>query len=65
MAPAPTLVQVNDTVHLAQGEAVNWTLVTDETGVLLIDAGYPGDREDVLASLASSGYGPATCAPSC
>jgi glyoxylase-like metal-dependent hydrolase (beta-lactamase superfamily II) len=58
MAPAPTLVQVTDTVHLAQGEAVNWTLVADESGVLLIDAGYPGDREDVLASLAALGYGP-------
>lgn len=58
MAPAPTLVQVSDTVHLAQGEAVNWTLVTDESGVLLIDAGYPGDREDVLTSLRQLGYGP-------
>jgi glyoxylase-like metal-dependent hydrolase (beta-lactamase superfamily II) len=56
MAPAPTLVQVTDTVHLAQGHAVNWTLVTDETGVMLIDAGYPGDREDVLASLRKLGY---------
>src|SRR6202041_1779183 len=58
MAPAPTLVQVTDTVHLAQGEAVNWTLVTDSSGVLLIDAGYPGDRADVLASLRALGYGP-------
>ena len=56
MAPAPALVQVTDTVHLAQGEAVNWTLVTDDTGVMLIDAGYPGDREDVLASLRQLGY---------
>jgi glyoxylase-like metal-dependent hydrolase (beta-lactamase superfamily II) len=56
MAPAPTLVQVTDTVHLAQSHAVNWTLVTDETGVMLIDAGYPGDREDVLASLRKLGY---------
>src|ERR1700744_5977768 len=55
-ADAPTLVQVTDTVHLAQGEAVNWTLVTDDTGVLLIDAGYPGDRADVLASLRQLGY---------
>jgi glyoxylase-like metal-dependent hydrolase (beta-lactamase superfamily II) len=59
MASAPALVQVTDTVHLARGEAVNWTLVTDGSGVLLIDAGYPGDREDVLASLAALGYGPA------
>jgi glyoxylase-like metal-dependent hydrolase (beta-lactamase superfamily II) len=58
MAHQPTLVQITDTVHLARGEAVNWTLVTDDTGVLLIDAGYPGDREDVLTSLRQLGYGP-------
>jgi len=55
-AKAPTLVHVTDTVHLAQGPAVNWTLVTDDTGVMLIDAGYPGDRGAVLASLAELGY---------
>ncbi|OBJ50676.1 MBL fold metallo-hydrolase [Mycobacterium sp. 1423905.2] len=52
------LVQVTDTVHLVQGHAVNWTLVTDDTGVLLIDAGYPGDREEVLGSLRRLGYQP-------
>lgn len=57
MGPAPELVQVTDTVHLVQGEAVNWTLVTDDRGVLLIDAGYPGDREAVLSSLNQLGYG--------
>lgn len=57
VGPAPTLVQVTDTVYLAQGHAVNWTLVTDGDGVMLIDAGYPGDREDVLDSLSQLGYG--------
>ena len=52
----PTLVQVTDTVYLAQGHAVNWVVVTGETGVMLIDAGYPGDRVDVLASLRKLGY---------
>jgi glyoxylase-like metal-dependent hydrolase (beta-lactamase superfamily II) len=56
MGPAPTLVQVTDAVHLARGHAVNWTVVVDETGAMLIDAGYPGDREDVLASLRMLGY---------
>jgi glyoxylase-like metal-dependent hydrolase (beta-lactamase superfamily II) len=56
MAPAPTLIQVTDLVHLVQGHAVNWVLVTGDTGVMLIDAGYPGDREDVLASLRKLGY---------
>jgi glyoxylase-like metal-dependent hydrolase (beta-lactamase superfamily II) len=58
MGPAPTLVQVSDTVHLAVGHAVNWTLVADGTGVMLIDAGYPGDREDVLGSLRALGHDP-------
>ena len=52
------LVQVTDIVHLAHGHAVNWVLVTDDTGVMLIDAGYPGDREEVLASLRKLGYEP-------
>ncbi len=56
MGRAPHLVQVTDTVHLARGEAVNWTLVADDSGVMLIDAGYPGDRDDVLASLRQLGY---------
>lgn len=52
------LVQVTDKVHLAQGAAVNWVLVTDDTGVMLIDAGYPGDRQEVLASLRKLGHQP-------
>lgn len=53
------LVPVTEHVHLARGEAVNWLLVTDDTGVLMIDAGYPGDRTAVLASLGALGYHPA------
>lgn len=52
----PTLIQVTERVHLAQGEAVNWLIVSDDTGVMLIDAGYPGDRDDVLASLDALGH---------
>ncbi len=55
---APALTAVTERVHLAEGDAVNWVLVTDDSGVMLIDAGYPGDREDVLASLQKLGYGP-------
>lgn len=46
-------------VHIAQTPLVNWTLVTDDSGVLLIDAGYPGNRDDVLTSLDRLGFGPA------
>ncbi|KZS66626.1 MBL fold metallo-hydrolase [Mycobacterium ostraviense] len=52
------LVQVTEKVHLAHGHAVNWVLITDDTGVMLIDAGYPGDREEVLGSLRLLGYQP-------
>lgn len=55
---APALTALTESVHLAQGHAVNWLLVNDENGVMLIDAGYPGDRDDVLASLDQLGFGP-------
>jgi glyoxylase-like metal-dependent hydrolase (beta-lactamase superfamily II) len=53
---APVLKAVTEIVHLARGGAVNWLLVTGDAGVMLIDAGYPGDREDVLASLRELDY---------
>ena len=37
---------------------MNWTLITDSSGVLMIDAGFPGSRADVLASLNTLGFGP-------
>jgi glyoxylase-like metal-dependent hydrolase (beta-lactamase superfamily II) len=53
---APALTAVTPAVYLDPGAAVNWLLVRDEAGVMLIDAGYPGDRDDVLASLRQLGY---------
>jgi glyoxylase-like metal-dependent hydrolase (beta-lactamase superfamily II) len=50
------LVQITDSIHFAYTDLVNWTLVTDGDGVLLIDAGYPGDRDDVLGSLRQLGF---------
>ncbi|TQK30306.1 MBL fold metallo-hydrolase [Arthrobacter sp. SLBN-53] len=55
---APVLTAVTERVHLAQTDLVNWTVVTDESGVLLIDAGYPGHRDEVLDSLRGLGFGP-------
>lgn len=55
---APVLTAVTERIHLAQTPLVNWTLVTDESGVLLIDAGYPGSRDEVLTSLDRLGFGP-------
>lgn len=54
---AVTLAAVTDTVHFAYTDLVNWTLVTDGDGVVLIDAGFPGSRDDVLASLRQLGFG--------
>jgi glyoxylase-like metal-dependent hydrolase (beta-lactamase superfamily II) len=52
---APTLTAITDSIHFAETELVNWTLVTDGDGVTLIDTGYPGSRDDVLASLRQLG----------
>ena len=54
---AAVLTAITDRVHFAQTDLVNWTLVTDEHGVMLIDAGFPGSRDDVLASLGQLGFG--------
>ena len=53
---APVLTAVTDNVHLAQTPLVNWTLVCDDSGVMLIDAGFPGNRDDVLTSLKALGF---------
>ena len=55
---AAALTAVTDTVHFAHTDLVNWTLVTDGDGVMLIDAGFPGSRDDVLGSLRQLGFGP-------
>ncbi len=54
---APALSAITDIVHFAHTDLVNWTLVTDDSGVMLIDAGFPGSRDDVLASLRELGFG--------
>ena len=53
---SPALTAITDRVHFAQTDLVNWTLVVDDDGVLLIDAGFPGSRPDVLDSLRSLGF---------
>src|SRR5258707_4832867 len=55
MAAVPTAI--TDTVHFVHTDLVNWTLVTDANGVMLIDAGFPGSRDDVLGSLQQLGFG--------
>ena len=54
----PVLTAVTERVHLARTPLVNWTLVTDDSGVMLVDAGFPGSRGEVLTSLNRLGFGP-------
>ncbi len=54
---APVLTSVTERIHLATTPLVNWTLVSDDTGVMLIDAGFPGHRDDVVWSLRQLGFG--------
>ena len=55
---APVLTAVSEHVHLAQTPLVNWTVVADDSGVMLIDAGFPGHRDDVVTSLRRLGFAP-------
>ncbi len=54
---AAALTAITDRVHFAHTDLVNWTIVVDDTGVLLIDTGFPGDRDDVLATIRELGFG--------
>ena len=51
------LTAITDAVHFVQTDLVNWTLVTDGTGVVVIDAGFPGQRDEVLDSVRQLGFG--------
>ncbi|MEU8895868.1 MBL fold metallo-hydrolase [Nocardia sp. NPDC048505] len=48
--------QVSDSVHVVAGTNVNWALVSDGSGVTVIDAGYPADTADVLESVTRIGH---------
>lgn len=48
--------QVSDSVHVVAGTNVNWALVSDGSGVTVIDAGYASDTDDVLKSVQQIGH---------
>lgn len=50
--------QVADGTYLAHGSNTNWVILTEGDAVTLVDTGYPGDREQFLASLAQVGSSP-------
>jgi glyoxylase-like metal-dependent hydrolase (beta-lactamase superfamily II) len=45
-------------VFLGRGTDVNWVLLREGSDLTLIDSGYPGDRDRVLASIAEVGGRP-------
>ncbi|MFC8146205.1 MBL fold metallo-hydrolase [Streptomyces paradoxus] len=49
---------VADGTYLVHGSNTNWVILTEGDAVTLVDTGYPGDREQVLASLAEVGASP-------
>ncbi|WAU81688.1 MBL fold metallo-hydrolase [Streptomyces sp. Qhu-G9] len=50
--------QVADGIHLVHGSSTNWVILAEGDAVTLVDTGYPGDRDKVLASLAAVGSSP-------
>ncbi|UFS98305.1 MBL fold metallo-hydrolase [Nocardia huaxiensis] len=48
--------QVSDSVYAVRGTNVNWALVSDGSGVTVIDAGYPADSGDLLKSVREIGH---------
>jgi glyoxylase-like metal-dependent hydrolase (beta-lactamase superfamily II) len=50
--------QVADGTYLVHGSNTNWVVLTEGDAVTLIDTGYPGDRDRLLASLAEIGSSP-------
>ncbi|MFG2515894.1 MBL fold metallo-hydrolase [Streptomyces sp. NPDC048584] len=53
-----TVRHVADGTYLVHGTNTNWVILTEGDAVTLIDTGYPGDREGLLASLAEVGSAP-------
>jgi glyoxylase-like metal-dependent hydrolase (beta-lactamase superfamily II) len=49
---AYAIVDVETDVFLVRGAHVNWVILTEGTGMTLVDVGYPRDADAVLASLA-------------
>lgn len=50
--------QVADGTYLVHGSHTNWVILCEGDAFTLIDTGYPGDREQVLDSLAAVGGSP-------
>jgi len=52
------ITEITPEVYAVEGEAVNWTILREGDALTLVDAGYPGDADDVLASVREVGGRP-------
>ncbi|MFF9046077.1 MBL fold metallo-hydrolase [Streptomyces parvulus] len=50
--------QVADGTYLVHGSHTNWVILTEGDAMTLVDTGYPGDRRQLLDSLAAVGSSP-------
>ncbi|MFE4453288.1 MBL fold metallo-hydrolase [Streptomyces sp. NPDC056796] len=52
------IIRVGSNVYVVSGSNTNWVIVKDGDSCTLVDTGYPGDRDAVLASLEAVGLAP-------
>jgi glyoxylase-like metal-dependent hydrolase (beta-lactamase superfamily II) len=50
------ITEVTGDVFAVEGHAANWTLIADGDALTLVDAGWPGYLDDVLASISEIGH---------
>lgn len=43
--------------YLVHTTAANWVILQDDSGITLIDGGYPGNADDVIGSIEQIGRG--------
>lgn len=48
--------EVATNVYAVESDLVNWVLIADGRALTLVDAGFPGDSDDVLASIGEIGH---------
>ncbi|MFK0001703.1 MBL fold metallo-hydrolase [Paenarthrobacter sp. NPDC090520] len=54
-----TITEPAPGIHFVEGPASNWIIVRDASGFIMIDGGYPADRDAVLDSIRQLGLEPA------
>ena len=52
------ITEVTADVFAVEGHAANWTLIAEGDALTLVDAGYAGYHDDVLASISEIGHRP-------